>query len=297
MAAYLLTWKPSAESPWEDFPDAIRAIKAGRTYLANWSSGKTKRIRKGDRLFMMRQGDDDPGLIASGHADGKPYRDTHWSDRSKTALYVDVVYDFVRKRSVIPRTELRSQPFTAGHWDSQSSGTSIDPTIVAELEAIWATRTAHGRKSSGKPAIDHKALQHLLDLDSKYQAWGRKEQAKVRRILLGSRNVADCEFCRQSFPVDLLIAAHIKRRADCSRAEKKDFKNNVILLCKFGCDDLFERGYIVVKRGKLDFGRPSLTSAVLTKVSFMRGKAVSFWTDKSDSYFAAHRKRAFESEE
>jgi hypothetical protein len=221
-------------------------------------------------------------------------------------LYVDVVFDVVSERALIPRAELLAPPFDSGKWDSQSSGTSIESAIARKLEGLWTARTrsrskaarqGEDRDESPEPKLDEDALQDLLDLDAKYQVQGRKEQARVRRLLLGSKNVAACAFCQQSFPVDLLVAAHIKRRADCSQIEKKDFKNNVILLCKFGCDDLFERGYIVVKRGKVDFGRPASTPAVATKVSFMRGKPVRCWGDDSAHYFAAHHKRATESED
>lgn len=47
----------------------------------------------------------------------------------------------------------------------------------------------------------------------------------------------------------LLVAAHVNRRADCSNAEKLDAKANVVPTCKFGGDDLFERGYIAVVNG------------------------------------------------
>ena len=46
--------------------------------------------------------------------------------------------------------------------------------------------------------------------------------------------------------VELLVASHIKRRSECSRGEKKDYRNNVLAMCRCGCDELFELGYIVV---------------------------------------------------
>ena len=48
-----------------------------------------------------------------------------------------------------------------------------------------------------------------------------------------------------------LVAAHIKKRAACSLEEKKDYKSIVMPMCSFGCDYLYERGYIAVSDGKI----------------------------------------------
>jgi hypothetical protein len=45
---------------------------------------------------------------------------------------------------------------------------------------------------------------------------------------------------------DFLIAAHIKRRSDCDDHEKRDLDGVLMLACKFGCDYLYEVGYISV---------------------------------------------------
>ena len=46
-------------------------------------------------------------------------------------------------------------------------------------------------------------------------------------------------------PVRLLHAAHIKKRAKCTEEERTD-PNIVMPLCKLGCDDLFEQGFILI---------------------------------------------------
>ena len=46
--------------------------------------------------------------------------------------------------------------------------------------------------------------------------------------------------------MQFLVAAHIKKRSVCTDAEKRDLKYVAMSACKFGCDELFERGYIAV---------------------------------------------------
>lgn len=299
MATYLLVWNPERYF-WENFDDIVDTVVEKGFVDGQWSCGNTKRIVKGDRLFMMRVGSVDPGLIGSGTATSKPRSDDHWeadpSHPMRKALYIGIKWEFLSSEALITRNELRAPPFSSVHWSSQISGISINQTVARSLEAEWAERMVPYRaKRATKPAkMDATKFQKLLDLDSKYKAWHRREQSKIKRSLLGGAEAASCAFCGQDFPVDLLFAAHIRRRADCTYREKRDYSNNVILLCKFGCDDLFERGYLVVRNGKLDAGRISPTSAVITKVSFMRGKRVMCWGEKSARYFDAHRNRSAE---
>lgn len=94
----------------------------------------------------------------------------------------------------------------------------------------------------------------LDTLDVEPQALFRKEQQKVRMLILGDGTTGKCSICDREFPADLLVAAHIKSRYRCTDSEKRDVSNNVILMCKFGCDDLFERGYITVLDGRIVAG-------------------------------------------
>ena len=55
----------------------------------------------------------------------------------------------------------------------------------------------------------------------------------------------NCAICHRTFPVDLMVAAHIKPRSKCSTSERKN-PNIVMPVCKVGCDDFFEKGYIKV---------------------------------------------------
>jgi hypothetical protein len=52
-------------------------------------------------------------------------------------------------------------------------------------------------------------------------------------------------------PIRFLVAAHIKKRSECTNEEKRDFENVVAAMCSFGCDELFERGVIVVSDEKI----------------------------------------------
>ena len=99
----------------------------------------------------------------------------------------------------------------------------------------------------------------------------RKEQAKARKYLLKGKASGTCFICGREMLADLLIAGHIKKRSLCTDSQKRDITNNMMLCCKFGCDYLFEMGYIFVDK----FGKLQVTPNVGDKVigSYVSGIA------------------------
>jgi hypothetical protein len=104
------------------------------------------------------------------------------------------------------------------------------------------------RVADGSPSeADYARLIAELDgdLDRVIQMVLRIEQAYLRKALFPGPT-AKCDLCGRTFDLDFLVAAHIKRRASCTQEEKRDVPNVVMSACRFGCDELFERGYISV---------------------------------------------------
>ncbi len=87
-------------------------------------------------------------------------------------------------------------------------------------------------------------------LERAVTTWARTEQAALRRYLLGAQKKGRCLFCGRKMDAELLVAAHIKKRAKCSDAERRDLENIVMLNCRFGCDELYGRGYLAVSKMK-----------------------------------------------
>lgn len=119
----------------------------------------------------------------------------------------------------------------------------------------------------------------------------RVEQSFLRNALFGNMRFSRCEICGRIYPVDLLIAAHIKRRANCFDEEKKDFKNNVVAMCRFGCDELFERGYISVKDGKVvQIKKDNISKVVQDYINKIVNKEVEIPTKARENYYEWHYK-------
>lgn len=138
-------------------------------------------------------------------------------------------------------------------------------------------------------AVDQ--LEELGELDAQRASYSRVEQKRIRQHWFGGQDEVDCGLCGRAFPTELLIAAHIKRRSTCSREERLDYVNNTMPLCTLGCDELFERGYLVVAGGRVEEHpkRPA-TLNVRRYVSELEGQSCPHWSETSAKYFRWHRR-------
>jgi 5-methylcytosine-specific restriction enzyme A len=146
MPTFLITWKPS-KGTWADLEQDISEVRSKGFVDGQWSCGRSRRIRPYDRLFMLRQGSDRPGIMASGWALSAPYEAKHYDpDRpNDRAIYVDVRFDTILDPTigaVLPRERLNRGQLADVHWNTQASGIAIAPDAAAELERIWSALLA-----------------------------------------------------------------------------------------------------------------------------------------------------------
>jgi hypothetical protein len=132
-------------------------------------------------------------------------------------------------------------------------------------------------------------------LDREHSAIGRIEQSFLRHQLFGEVEEASCSLCGRRLPISLLVAAHIKPRSECSCRERLDAENVVFSLCLLGCDALYERGLVGVRRG----GEICLSEAHDSSIlkSFLHAysrRKCSAWKETTAEYFDWHLMRRFQ---
>ncbi|RDW17664.1 hypothetical protein [Oceanobacillus chungangensis] len=126
------------------------------------------------------------------------------------------------------------------------------------------------------------------ELDKKGEITYRVEHKDLRKHLFKGKISERCGICGKEYPVNLLVAAHIKKRAECKPHEKKD-KNIVMPMCTFGCDDLYERGYISVKNGKIVANNQKhLTDDVREYIKKIENKECAYYNRYKEKYFLWH---------
>lgn len=118
--------------------------------------------------------------------------------------------------------------------------------VLATLLGAVVTRNPAVITLSPRPGQEALGDLGFAVLDSTAAVEVRREQTLLRGLLAGGRQAADCALCGWEFPVQLLVAAHIKKRSLFSGGERRDLRHVAMLACALGCDALYEAGWITV---------------------------------------------------
>jgi 5-methylcytosine-specific restriction enzyme A len=144
MSTYLLTWSPK-KWRWEDLSRRIGEIKREGFCVSDWSCGNNKSIAEGDRLFLLRQGEEPRGIVGAGWAESEPYEEIHWraekARAGRTTMYLTVRWERLlnpETESIFPREWLNEGALSGVNWNTQISGITIRPGAAEVLEERWA---------------------------------------------------------------------------------------------------------------------------------------------------------------
>jgi 5-methylcytosine-specific restriction protein A len=151
MPAFLLTWNPD-KWKWTELPEQVKALERGEEVPFRWSTGSTKRISPGDRLFLLRQVRHPRGIIASGVAVSEVRQVEHWdperAEIGRPANVIDLRFDVLidperNPDSVLKLEDMHADELAEMNWHPQASGTIIPPRAARQLEQLlWQY---HGR--------------------------------------------------------------------------------------------------------------------------------------------------------
>jgi hypothetical protein len=141
-----------------------------------------------------------------------------------------------------------------------------------------------------------KVAQIAGPLDREHSVKGRIEQGFLRRALFQGAQDSTCSLCRRRLPIELLVAAHIKPRSECTRRERLDAPNIVFGICVLGCDALYERGLISVgEDGRIRVAQLADARTVTKILRAYAKKTCNAWTPQNARYFEWHSSRRFQS--
>jgi 5-methylcytosine-specific restriction protein A len=144
MSTYLLTWSPK-KWRWTDLPGRIGEIRRKGFCVTDWSCGNNKSIAEGDRVFLLRQGEEPRGIVGAGRAASAPFEEVHWREEKakagRTTMYLNVRWDTLlnpETESIFPREWLNEGALSKVNWNTQISGINIRPEAAEVLEDRWS---------------------------------------------------------------------------------------------------------------------------------------------------------------
>lgn len=144
MKTYLFTWNPK-KWQWTNLSEAIIETNSTGKYFDIWSCGVNKSIKKGDRIFLIKLGENPKGIIGSGFSISNVFQTAHWDDnlaaQGKQANRIEIEFDTLSENPIITIDELKESFSENQTWLPQASGIQINKEIVFELEKLWSKKT------------------------------------------------------------------------------------------------------------------------------------------------------------
>jgi len=180
-----------------------------------------------------------------------------------------------------------------GKFNTQGTNVIVDERAEILVRAFYTDRPRPLQDIDEQEYID---MLRNGTLDKEVTTTSRVEQPYLKKKLFGHRIVQDCAICGRLLPVQLLRAAHIKKRSFCSIEEKLDFNNIVMAACILGCDAIYEDGWIVVdSKGYIinGSGRGKLTPPLRDFIEQIIGNRCSTHSPGNSAYFQWHYEKFF----
>jgi hypothetical protein len=191
---------------------------------------------------------------------------------------------------------------------TETGAVVIDPPDVGYRSAFVGAvlLTLPGAQAAGSPPVitiaatpgegtEERSITFEGDLERPREGIGRGEQARLHRMLFGSAAYAQCDLCGSTFPVRFLHAADVKQRSSCTDEERRDLANVAMSACLFGCDALYEFGFVsVTPEGTIEVSPNDIRDPSLgTHLKRLVGRRCLAATSGRAAYFAWHRANKF----
>lgn len=250
MNTYLIKWIPKMFA-WDELPDAIKAIRQRGFVDDTWTCGVTKKIKRGDRVFLMRNATPPTGIVGSGLVLKEPYLRPHFAQPHKLVLGIDVRFDTLlnpASETILSGDELKTPELVDGPWWVQGSGQTIPPKTAADLELRWAAFLAeHGRASEWLPEEVPSPALYFEGATRKVAVNVYERSAEARRDCIkhhGCKCVV-CGFCFEQrygdWGKDFIHVHHLKQLAEIGAEYQIDPVKDLQPVCP-NCHAMLHRG-------------------------------------------------------
>ena len=134
---FLFSWNP-IKYDWSNLEEQIELLKQGGKVEESWTCASHKKVKPGDRAFVTYVGAEPRGVFASGNVSSEPFigKNRKGNDTYRVAIEFDVLLN-PATGPILTLDILNMGPMSKQVWTPQSSGISIKPELVEELELLW----------------------------------------------------------------------------------------------------------------------------------------------------------------
>jgi 5-methylcytosine-specific restriction protein A len=245
ISTFLFTWNPQKWN-WTDLQESIDHLNNVGSVVRRWSCGNSKSIKKGDRVFLVRLGEEPRGIMGSGYAKSSYYVAPHWDGtHGKTANYIDIEFDILinpEKNILFDENDLgKVDPKKIQQWFPQQSGISIKQEILSLLESNWFDFILEN-KYIGNGFISNDVVldetEIYIEGKSKEVTQTRYERNPQARKTCLRHHGYSCQICEFNFEKTFgeigkgyIHVHHINAIAGIGKEYEIDPKNDLIPVC------------------------------------------------------------------
>lgn len=139
MNTILFVWNP-ARWDWINLEEKVEEVELTGSALEKWTCQSHKKARPGDRAFLAKIGSEPKGIMGAGYIVHGPFLSKHWNGSNLDVKRVLIDFEVLFNPSqdpILTLNLLKTGTMANQHWTPESSGISIRPEAVAELEAVW----------------------------------------------------------------------------------------------------------------------------------------------------------------
>ena len=260
----------------------IWGVTPGGNNITKW-----QRISKGDVTLFSNDGRIYASAITTHKLHNKDLAASLWdyNDKGQTWEYVYFL-DEVRSHN-IPYLNFNKAVGYKENYIIQGFGVLDEDKSKKVFEEFGLESSTYIQQ------IDEKKYSEIVlslpETEQEFTSKRRLEQGFLRKKLFNNNTSGVCSCCGKKYPVSMLWCSHIKKRSKCSEQEKRDF-NIVLPMCRFGCDELFEKGYISVNKEGIIFQvKEVLNMNVKDYIDKLVNKKCSDYHNLNSKYFEWHR--------
>lgn len=139
MNCFLFAWNPE-NWKWSSLEDNIEQLNNTGSVTLGWSLISHTKAQIGDRAFLIKLGKSPRGIMGSGFIVSEPYLSPHWSEDNKQIYRVRIEFDTLLhpyEDELLTTDLLNTGNLANQNWSTRASGITIQPNLVADLEALW----------------------------------------------------------------------------------------------------------------------------------------------------------------
>tara|TARA_B100000963_G_C22565190_1_gene643318 strand:+ start:455 stop:1408 length:954 start_codon:yes stop_codon:yes gene_type:complete len=260
----------------------IWGVTAGGNNITKW-----QRIQKGDVTLFSKDGSIYASAVTTYKTHNKELAAFLWDYNSKGETWEYVYFlDEVRNHN-IPYVNFNNAVGYKENYIIQGFGV-LDKIKSKKVFDEFGLESSTYIENVDEITYSEIALT-INETEQEFTAKRRLEQGYLRKKLFKNRTVSNCSCCGKEFPVSMLWCSHIKKRSKCTDEEKRDY-NVVLPMCRFGCDELFEKGYIAVNSdGKIIQIKKTDNINVLNYINELINLKCIDFNQLNSKYFEWHR--------